>query len=123
MQYIAPNSPLGKHSRDGNLLSPSSSSRNEVSSSKDKISESNILVPKTLRINDPNEAAKSLLWSTLGISKEGHGNNTSSINGGNLCKAFQSKSDEKNEVDVTSLVKLQANPAALSRSRNFHETS
>ncbi|PWA44364.1 DOF transcription factor 21 [Artemisia annua] len=121
MQYVAPNSPLGKHSRDGNLLSPSSSSRNEVSS-KDKISESSILVPKTLRINDPNEAAKSLLWSTLGISKEGHGNNTS-INGGNLWKAFQSKSDEKNEVDVTSLVNLQANPAALSRSLNFHETS
>lgn len=117
---ITPHSPLGKHSRDGSLLSPSSSSRNDEFT-KEKDSENGVLTPKTLRINDPNEAAKSSLWSTLGISKDEKCNN--SINGGNLYKAFKSKNDEKNEVVASSLVNLQANPAALSRSLNFHEAS
>ncbi|KVI05510.1 cyclic dof factor 1 [Cynara cardunculus var. scolymus] len=114
---IAPTSPLGKHSRDGNLLSPPSNSGNE-DLSRDNDSENGILIPKTLRINDPNEAAKSSLWSTL---KDENGSN--SINGGNLYKAFKSKGDDKNEVADSSLVNLQSNPAALSRSLNFRETS
>ena len=29
-----------------------------------------VLVPKTLRIDDPSEAAKSSIWATLGIKNE-----------------------------------------------------
>ncbi|KAL1551039.1 cyclic dof factor 3-like [Salvia divinorum] len=71
---------LGKHSRDG------------------------VLVPKTLRIHDPSEAAKSSIWSTLGIKKDGAG-------------MFVGRRG----VDDTAAALLRANPAALSRSLNFHE--
>ncbi|KAJ0816585.1 putative transcription factor C2C2-Dof family [Helianthus annuus] len=89
MPMMNPNSPLGKHSRDGNLLATSSSNGNEEV------------------LNDPNKAVKSAV----------------SINGGILSKAFQSKIDETSGVAGTSLANLQANPAALSRSLNFRETS
>ncbi|XP_023754695.1 cyclic dof factor 1 [Lactuca sativa] len=125
---IAPHSLLGKHSRDGYMLSQSitsSNSRNEEFS-RERDSESGVFTPKTLRVSDPNEAAKSSLWSTLGILKGENGSNNdnnNNNNGGNLYKAFQSKSHEKNEVVTSSLVNLQANPAAFSRSLNFRETS
>ncbi|KAJ9185731.1 hypothetical protein P3X46_005328 [Hevea brasiliensis] len=45
---------LGKHSRDSNLMD-------------EEKAENCILVPKTLRIDDPNEASKSPLWATLGL--------------------------------------------------------
>lgn len=67
-------------------------------------------IPKTLRIDDPNEAAKSSIWSTL---KEGSLSGT-----GRIFKAFQSKA--ATTLDNTAMV-LQANPAAFSRSINFHE--
>lgn len=75
-----------------------------------------ILVPKTLRIDDPSEAAKSSIWATLGIK------NVSLGGKGRLFKAFQPKSDQKSHVAETSPA-LRANPAALSRSLNFQETS
>ncbi|CBI31946.3 unnamed protein product, partial [Vitis vinifera] len=75
--------------------------------------ERGVWIPKTLRIDDPNEAAKSSIWTTLGIKNDGS-------NGGSLLKAFQSKGDEKKRIAEMSPV-LQANPAALSRSLNFHE--
>lgn len=68
------------------------------------------MVPKTLRVDDPNEAAKSSIWTTLGIKNEV------------MFKGFDSKKEvtiDKEETE-TSLV-LCANPAALSRSANFHE--
>ncbi|WRX17939.1 hypothetical protein QQP08_010426 [Theobroma cacao] len=65
-------------------------------------------------IDDPSEAAKSSIWATLGIKNE-------SLSGGGLFKAFHLKSDEKNHIAKTSPV-LKANPAALSRSLNFHES-
>jgi len=106
-----PNSPtLGKHSREGDILfqKPGTESSNTV------------LIPKTLRIDDPTEAAKSSIWSTLGIKNE-KGN---SLNGGGLFKAFASKGgsdDKKNHVVVEASPVLQANPAALSRSLVFRE--
>lgn len=107
---LSPNSPtLGKHSRDVQMLQPSNSGKEEEG----------VLIPKTLRINDPNEAAKSSIWSTLGIKNE---NISDSSGGSSLFKAFQPKGNEKNHTAETSLV-LQANPAALSRSLNFHENS
>uniref|UniRef100_A0A2P2JLV8 Dof-type domain-containing protein n=2 Tax=Rhizophora mucronata TaxID=61149 RepID=A0A2P2JLV8_RHIMU len=96
----SPNSPLGKHSRENN--NP----------------EKTLLVPKTLRINDPSEAAKSSIWATLKIKND----KSNSTNGGGLFNGFQSKTGDRCYKDEkTSL--LQANPAALSRSLKFHEST
>lgn len=114
-----PNSPtLGKHSRDDNILKPVNP---EEDTKKEQNSEKCLWVPKTLRIDDPGEAAKSSIWATLGIKND----RVDSVGGGGgLFKAFQSQSkgDEKAQVPETSTV-LQANPAALSRSLSFHESS
>ena len=105
------NSPtLGKHSRDG-TLKPDNLEKEEPPKQKNGC----VLVPKTLRIDDPSEAAKSSIWATLGIKND-------SITGGGMFKAFQSKSDDKKNIAETSPV-LRANPAALSRSLKFHESS
>lgn len=112
----APNSPtLGKHSRDEKIGKPNDSTEEEP---KEANPERSLWIPKTLRIDDPGEAAKSSIWATLGIKNEA----SDSAGRGVLLKAFQSKSEEKNHVVEASSV-LQANPAALSRSRNFQESS
>ncbi|XP_062161578.1 cyclic dof factor 2-like [Alnus glutinosa] len=116
-QSPAPNSPiLGKHSRDGDILNPVNSQQEE--SVKEQRSETCVWIPKTLRIDDSSEAVKSSIWAKLGIKND----KTNSANGGSLFKAFQSKGDGKGHVVETSPV-LQANPAALSRSLNFHEST
>ncbi|XP_059303615.1 cyclic dof factor 1 [Lycium ferocissimum] len=102
----APTSPLGKHSRDGELIKPNNPEGQ-------KNSEGSVLVPKTLRIDDPDEAAKSSIWSTLGIKYD-------SVSRGGLFKALQPKSSEKDHPANTSPA-LQANPAACSRSLSFQE--
>ncbi|KAK4362238.1 hypothetical protein RND71_017479 [Anisodus tanguticus] len=102
----SPNSPLGKHSRDGELIKPNSPEGQ-------KNLEGSVLVPKTLRIDDPDEAAKSSIWSTLGIKYD-------SVSRGGLFKALQPKSSEKDHPANTSPA-LQANPAAFSRSLSFQE--
>ncbi|KAK7304632.1 hypothetical protein VNO77_42516 [Canavalia gladiata] len=111
-----PNSPtLGKHSRDDDMLKQDHLHKEEQPS---RQRNGCVLVPKTLRIDDPSEAAKSSIWATLGIKNE-------CVSGGGMFnKAFKSKKDEKekNHVVETSPV-LRANPAALSRSLNFHENS
>lgn len=105
-----PNSPtLGKHSRDGELLNQPKSPNAKESS------ETSVLVPKTLRIDDPDEAAKSSIWTTLGIKYD-------SVNKRGFFKAFQPKSKEKEHLAANSPV-LQANPAALSRSVTFQEAA
>ncbi|KAI3726880.1 hypothetical protein L1987_66686 [Smallanthus sonchifolius] len=101
---------LGKHSPDVELVKPNGSHEDS------KKQRSTILIPKTLRIDDPDEAAKSSIWATLGIKNEHSGSR------GDLFKAFQSKGNEKkkNTTAEPSPV-LQANPAALSRSLCFQE--
>lgn len=109
-----PNSPtLGKHSREGNMLTQNGSEKEEPVV--EKSSERSIWVPKTLRIDDPSEAARSSIWATLGIKND----KGDTISGG-LFKGFQSKVNDRNHMADTSPV-LQANPAALSRSLNFNE--
>ncbi|PHT79636.1 hypothetical protein T459_17688 [Capsicum annuum] len=108
-----PTSPLGKHSREGDLLKPSNPRGKEQS--EQKYSERSILVPKTLRIDDPDEAAKSSIWSTLGIKYD-------SANRGEFFKALQPKSDDKHNKANTPPV-LHANPAALSRSITFQQSA
>nr|GLL18719.1 cyclic dof factor 2 [Ipomoea trifida] len=111
-----PNSPtLGKHSRDENMLKPVNGEGEDPK--KESNPEKCLWVPKTLRIDDPEDAAKSSIWATLGIK-----NDKADSVGSGLFKAFQSKDDEKTDASENSTV-LQANPAALSRSLNFHENS
>lgn len=112
-----PNSPtLGKHSRDENIFKPNYSAEEEPP--KESSSERSLWIPKTLRIDDPGEAAKSSIWATLGIKND----RADSISGGGLFKSFQPKNDERKHIAETSKV-LQANPAALSRSVSFQESS
>ncbi|XP_061346587.1 cyclic dof factor 3-like [Gastrolobium bilobum] len=106
-----PDSPtLGKHLRDDDMIKQDSLCKEEPPKQRN----GSVLVPKTLRIDDPSEAAKSSIWATLGIKNE-------SASGGGMFKAFQPTKDEKNHVEASSV--LRANPAALSRSLNFHENS
>ncbi|CAN4099381.1 unnamed protein product [Withania somnifera] len=107
-----PTSPLGKHSREGDLLKPSNPGGKE---SEQKYSERSILVPKTLRIDDPDEAAKSSIWSTLGIKYD-------SASRGEFFNALQPKSDDKHDKVNTPPV-LHTNPAALSRSITFQQNA
>lgn len=108
---------LGKHCRDENLLEESrhSADRKEEMSTQRRLGR-NVWIPKTKRIDDPDEAAMSSIWDTLGIKN-------ASMSKGGLFKGFQSKGTdrEKKRVIETSPV-LLANPAALSRSLDFHES-
>ncbi|KAL2519368.1 Cyclic dof factor 2 [Abeliophyllum distichum] len=103
---------LGKHSRDGNIFGPSNMETADVSEKKN--AERCVLIPKTLRFDDPNVAAKSSIWSSLGIKNE---KIDSAVR---IFKTLPAKGDRNGDIDSTSLV-LQANPAALSRSINFRE--
>ncbi|KAK9054477.1 hypothetical protein SSX86_025555 [Deinandra increscens subsp. villosa] len=102
------NSVLGKHPAN-------EESEESVKSNDFKKQRSTVLTPKTLRIHDPDEAAKSSIWVTLGIKNEHTGR-------GDLFKAFQSKGNEKRKDKAAEPSPvLQANPAAFSRSLWFQE--
>ncbi|XP_022746648.1 cyclic dof factor 1-like isoform X2 [Durio zibethinus] len=93
---------LGKHSREA----------------KEGQSEKCVVVPKTLRIDDPNEASRSPIWATLGIKPD----QKDPLQGGKIFNAFESKAEAKDHVpDGTHI--LEANPAALSRSHKFQEST
>ncbi|KDP27160.1 hypothetical protein JCGZ_19859 [Jatropha curcas] len=110
-----PNSPtLGKHSRDENVQKPNNSGEEP---GKENNAERCIWIPKTLRIDDPGEAAKSSIWTTLGITND----KVDFVGGRGLFKAFESKGDEKHRTTEASPL-LNANPAALSRSLKFRES-
>ncbi|KAF3523028.1 hypothetical protein F2Q69_00048514 [Brassica cretica] len=104
-----PNSPtLGKRSRDEGIAEPETK----------RISGRCLWVPKTLRIDDPEEAAKSSIWETLGIKKDEKAD---------AFRGFRSSHKVKSCLSDGKLPgrrpELLANPAALSRSANFHESS
>lgn len=88
---------LGKHSRDTNFHGEE----------KEKC----LWVPKTLRIDDPNEVVKSSIWVTLGIKHEPNEYTAQS----GIYKTFQPMIDTQQV--------LRANPAALSRSNAFQEST
>ncbi|XP_010441080.1 PREDICTED: cyclic dof factor 2-like [Camelina sativa] len=113
----SPNSPtLGKHSRDENA--DEACEETESLGRERSKPERCLWVPKTLRVDDPEEAAKSSIWETLGIKKDENADTFG---------AFRSSTKEKSSLSEGKLpgrrLELQANPAALSRSTNFHETS
>ncbi|KAJ6951833.1 hypothetical protein D5086_033184 [Populus alba] len=83
---------LGKHSRDSKFMD-------------EEKTEKCILVPKTLRIDDPSEASKSPLWATFGLPPDQK--DPTSEGCGHVS-------------DATNV--LEANPAALSRSQTFQES-
>ncbi|KAE9590350.1 hypothetical protein Lal_00028123 [Lupinus albus] len=113
-----PDSPtLGKHSREENRVK-SNDAVDDDEHCRGNNKGKRLWVPKTLRIVDLGEVAKSSIWTTLGIEN----GKADSFSRGGLLKAFPSKQDEKNHLLQNSPV-LQANPAALSRSINFHESS
>lgn len=98
-QSCVPSKPtLGKHSRDG------------LENNKKESDNNSVLIPKKLRIEDPNEAAKGSNWLTLGIKS-----------GGAFFNGFASTGGDKNHVVEAASSVLKANPAALSRSFVFHE--
>ncbi|MQM15192.1 hypothetical protein Taro_048129, partial [Colocasia esculenta] len=108
---------LGKHSREGDVLVQSNSKKLDISEQNN--GERCLWMPKTLRIDDPEEAAKSSIWSMLGTKNE----KSDGLSRGELFGAFdQPKADIRGSAAETSKV-LYANPAALSRSLNFLESS
>ncbi|XP_072991828.1 cyclic dof factor 1-like [Typha latifolia] len=94
----------GKHAGEGNGLKESTTQ------------ERCIWVPKTLRIDDPDEAAKSSICAMLGIKND----EAEAVGGKSLLNAFQPKDDFKNHAAKNSRL-LHSNPAALSRSLDFQE--
>ncbi|XP_020274549.1 cyclic dof factor 3-like [Asparagus officinalis] len=92
---------LGKHSRDSSSLQA------------EEKTEKSLWIPKTLRIDDPDEAAKSSIWATLGIKPDE----------GGMFKAFRSKSDNSKDQKSDVSEVLHTNPAAFSRSQSFRETT
>ncbi|KAL6009637.1 hypothetical protein ACLOJK_000065 [Asimina triloba] len=80
--------------------------------------EKSLWVPKTLRIDDPDEAAKSSIWATLGIKQD----ENKPLTKGGIFKAFQPSSEVKSHSTDAAQV-LHANPAALSRSQTFQEST
>ncbi|KAL9684202.1 hypothetical protein QQ045_021636 [Rhodiola kirilowii] len=106
---------LGKHSRDETVAKPSNDDDDEQR--KEESPKPSIWVPKTLRIDDLEEAAKSSMLAKLGINN----NNTVSASSKGHFKPFSSVTAETS-CTVTPSSALLANPAALSRSMNFHES-
>ncbi|XP_043702294.1 cyclic dof factor 1-like isoform X2 [Telopea speciosissima] len=95
---------LGKHSRDASVQG------------EEKL-EKYLWVPKTLRIDDPDEAAKSSIWATLGINLDQNEPRTK----GSIFKTFEPKMEDQVAPEAAQV--LQANPAAFSRSQTFHEST
>ncbi|GMH07856.1 hypothetical protein Nepgr_009696 [Nepenthes gracilis] len=89
---------LGKHSRDGN-------------SDGGEKPEKSLWYPKTLRVDDPEEAARSSIWTTLGIKPRRKEEPSSKVG---VFEAFPSRTGGDPDSSEADRV-LQANPAALSR--------
>ncbi|KAJ4847284.1 hypothetical protein Tsubulata_037069 [Turnera subulata] len=96
---------LGKHSRDSNFV-------------EEEKAEKYILVPKTVRVDDMSEGSRSPLWAALGLKSDPK----DPISKGSIFKTFDTKAGRNGHAsDATPI--LEANPAALSRSHTFRESS
>ncbi|VAH87234.1 unnamed protein product [Triticum turgidum subsp. durum] len=82
-----------------------------------------VWVPKTIRIDDVDEVARSSIWSLIGI--KGDKEEKDDGKGCKLARVFDPKDEAKTSSHRgnNSLPFLKGNPAALSRSVNFHERS
>ncbi|KAL5217024.1 hypothetical protein ABZP36_017708 [Zizania latifolia] len=101
---------LGKHPRDGNQEG-------------DCKGNGKVWVPKTIRIDDADEVARSSIWSLIGIKGDKVG--TDHGRECKLAKVFEPKDEAKTATHtvINSLPFLQGNPAALTRSVTFQEGS
>ncbi|CAI8607083.1 unnamed protein product [Vicia faba] len=95
---------LGKHCRDG-------------STQAEDTMKHNIWVPKTIRINNPEEAAKSSIWSTLRTKSQ----QNKPIMKGGVFKSFEAKSNASSRDSDDNQI-LRANSASFSRSGTFQES-
>jgi len=82
-----------------------------------------VWVPKTIRIDDVDEVARSSIWSLIGIKGDKVG--TDDGRGCKLARVFDPKDEAKTTTHRVnnSPPFLKGNPAALSRSVNFQERS
>ncbi|MCH1922524.1 hypothetical protein L9G15_24245, partial [Shewanella sp. A3A] len=82
-----------------------------------------VWVPKTVRIDDVDEVARSSIWSLIGIKGDKGGADHG--RGCKLSKVFESKDEAKasTHTAISSLPFMQGNPAALTRSVTFQEGS
>ncbi|KMZ71012.1 Cyclic dof factor 1 [Zostera marina] len=97
-------SQLGKHSRD-----------DDEKEEEEKTEKKSLWIPKTIRIDDPDEAAKSSIWATLGIKP--YRNKL-----GRKPSIFKPLHPNKSrQTEATTQAGFLANPAALSRSQTFQE--
>nr|AOT28194.1 Dof protein [Phyllostachys edulis] len=81
-----------------------------------------VWVPKTIRIDNADEVARSSIWSLIGIK----GDKEETATGGHkLATVFEPKCEPKmaKHTVITSLPLLHANPVALTRSVTFQEGS
>ncbi|TYI16466.1 hypothetical protein ES332_A08G257100v1 [Gossypium tomentosum] len=88
---------LGKHSREANFV-------------EEEKPEKCILVPKTLRMDDPKEASRSPIWATLGIRPA----QKDPLQGKDF-DSFESKAEGKDHIPDGNHI-LEANPAPFSES-------
>ncbi|XP_010550597.1 PREDICTED: cyclic dof factor 3 [Tarenaya hassleriana] len=108
------NSPtLGKRSREEGTAK---TEEPENATDMTKHRNGTVLIPKTLRFDDPNDAAKSSIWTTLGIKND-------LVSRGGMFKGFDHQMEKKTKNNGTAETSpvLRANPAALSRLIDFHE--
>ncbi|GMI99889.1 hypothetical protein HRI_003658200 [Hibiscus trionum] len=93
---------IGKHSRDEEeSVKPGNGASNS----------------KALRIDDTDESSKSSMVATLVIKTK------NTMNSGGIFDGFRSKTGDDRNCRLRTFSVLQANPAALSRSLNFHENT
>lgn len=113
MSSANPTSPLGKHHINGSLLkSNTNGSDSDVESGTNRY----FMPNKALKVDYRNDAATCSMRYSMDIK----GNNKGSFMGSTHFKAFYPILHGKHHIADNSLI-LQANPAAFSRSMNFHE--
>ncbi|TVU48259.1 hypothetical protein EJB05_07888, partial [Eragrostis curvula] len=128
------NTPWPPHSQSESATSPSSASPASTKSNcftsgkrpRDGDEEGNatghgkVWVPKTIRIDDADEVARSSILSLIGINGDKVGKDG---RGCKLASVFEEKDDAKTATLINSLPFLRGNPAAISRSLTFQEGS
>jgi hypothetical protein len=116
------NLPYGADENAGLLLKqqlgfeecPQAASTNSINNNNSS-SGSSLWAPKTLRIADPVDAARSSIWSTLGLGRPSLASSLSSSSSLSS-PPFQAKPDKASVNPMP-----HSNPAALSRSAVFNE--
>ncbi|GLJ37118.1 hypothetical protein SUGI_0752650 [Cryptomeria japonica] len=107
--------PIGPAPSPAPVPAPATVSTNNQASSDcrgKRAADACLYVPKTLRIDDPGEAAQSSIWASLGLG--------STECSASAFKAFKPKTEVQSAAASHA---LRANPAAFSRSISFQESN